>query len=254
MARMIPAHLDPACGSPGEREIFRRLRDDPATKDWIVLHSLDVPHHITQVSGEIDFVVIVPSKGVLCIEVKACSRLSRNNGEWFYGSAAKGDPRGPFKQASTAMHSLRSRLAQERPDLSRVIFWTAVIFPYVPFPYKPEEWHAWQVVDKAAFCGQPLSRLIEDILDRARGFLTKCPAATWFHAASQEPHPEQCRAIADTLRGDFEFSESWRSQAERREEDLKRYTEEQAAAIEGANHDPGSFRRVCGSRAVDRVA
>lgn len=148
MARMIPSIIDSTCSSPGEREIFQRLRDDPATEGWTVLHSLDVAEHRKQISGEIDFVAIIPSKGVLCIEVKACSKLEREEetGLWFYGSDRKGDPRGPFKQVSDSMHSIREYVVKQRPDLSRVVFWSAVVFPYVPFSDASNEWHSWQVI------------------------------------------------------------------------------------------------------------
>jgi hypothetical protein len=70
MARMIPPEVYGDCASRGEKELFLRLRDAPETKDWIAFHSLDIANHRKQVQGEIDFVVIVPSKGILCVEVK----------------------------------------------------------------------------------------------------------------------------------------------------------------------------------------
>ncbi|TMR66478.1 NERD domain-containing protein, partial [Streptococcus pseudopneumoniae] len=63
MARMIPPRIHADCASPGEREIFRRLKEDPAAHGWTVLHSLDVANHRSSIAGEIDFVVIVPEKG-----------------------------------------------------------------------------------------------------------------------------------------------------------------------------------------------
>ena len=51
VARMIPPVIPVSCPSPGEREIFTCLRDEPGTKDWIVLHSLDIAHHLRQVVG-----------------------------------------------------------------------------------------------------------------------------------------------------------------------------------------------------------
>ena len=114
MARMIPPRILPDCSSLGEQEIFRRLKDDPETNDWIVLHSLDVAEHMTSIAGEIDFVAIVPGKGVLCVEVKGCKSLRRHDGLWYYGKAPSPDARGPFKQASTAMHSIRTKLAKRR--------------------------------------------------------------------------------------------------------------------------------------------
>lgn len=33
---------------------------------------------------EIDFIVIIPAKGILCLEVKACSSLRHEGGLWYY--------------------------------------------------------------------------------------------------------------------------------------------------------------------------
>lgn len=238
MAKMIPAIINPECNSPGEREIFNRLKNDPETRDWIVLHSLDIANHTHQVSGEIDFVIIIPSKGVLCLEVKACSRLSCQNGLWYYGSNSQPDPRGPFKQASQAMHSLRKRLIERRPELSRVVFWSAVIFPYVEFTKNSEEWHPWQVIDSKAFRARPVSSLILAVINNAREFLKTCSSASWFQHDSKEPYLEQCKAIAATLRPNFEFIESAKTRARRREEEVKQYTEEQFIALDAMEINP----------------
>ncbi|MHB9053517.1 MAG: hypothetical protein ACYC5F_05970 [Thermoleophilia bacterium] len=53
MARMIPPVVHPGCGSPGEVDVFERLRDDPSTGEWIVLHSLDVSNHRQMTSAMI---------------------------------------------------------------------------------------------------------------------------------------------------------------------------------------------------------
>lgn len=157
MARMIPPEVYGDCARRGEKELFLRLRDAPETRDWIVLHSLDIANHRKQVQGEIDFVVIVPSKGVLCVEVKACQQVHRHAGKWSYGAKdTQGDLRGPFKQASEGMHSLRSRIIARRPDLSRVIFWSAVVFTHCDFRAQSEEWHPWQVIDSQLFRSRPI--------------------------------------------------------------------------------------------------
>ncbi len=57
MARMVPPVIPASCPSPGEREIFTRLKDEPGTKDWIVLHSLDIANHLRQIAGEADFLM-----------------------------------------------------------------------------------------------------------------------------------------------------------------------------------------------------
>lgn len=232
MARMIPPAVHEATASPGEHEIFRRLRDDPGTQDWIVLHSLDIAHHRRQVSGEADFVIIVPGKGVLCLEVKACRHVRRENGLWFYGDAAHPDSRGPFKQASGAMHSIRQHLLSRAPALAPVLFWSAVIFPYLNFSIRADEWHSWQVIDAGQFRTRPIARIVEGVLDRARNFLSQHPAAKWFDAQSLVPTLEQGRAIADLLRPSFEFFESPKSREHRLQEQLRFYTSEQFTALD----------------------
>jgi Nuclease-related domain/UvrD-like helicase C-terminal domain/PhoH-like protein len=236
---MIPASIYAGCASPGEREIFRRLRDDPSTGGWFVLHSLDIAEHRKQVSGEADFVVIVPGKGVLCLEVKACSTLRRTpDGLWYYGIHPKGDARGPFKQASEAMHSIRKSLLKPRPNLGGIVFWSAVVFPYVAFTTSSGEWHPWQVIDRHAFTARPLSSSVEMILDHARAHLQAHTGGSWFNPALGEPSAEQCEAIARTLRPHFEFIESSKSHAERLGEELRRYTEEQYLALDAMEANP----------------
>ena len=238
MARMIPPRIRPDCASPGERDVFRRLRDDPETHDWIVLHSLDVANHVTNLAGEIDFVVIVPRKGVLCVEVKACSSLRRLDGLWFYGRDSKPDARGPFKQAATAMHSIRGRVASGNPFLSKIPFWSAVVFPYVEFSMQSEEWNPWQVIDSKAFRSCPVGKLLSDVLDHARRFLQTKASARWFDPKSAEPDAQQCQAIAELLRPDFEFFESPRSRTRKLEQDLVTYTAEQFSALDAMESNP----------------
>lgn len=235
---MLPAEIYSGTKSYGEIEIFNRLKKDPATADWIVLHSLDIAEHRSQIAGEVDFVVIVPNKGVLCIEVKATNNIRRENGTWFYGKDPKGDPRGPFKQASEGMHSLRKKVIERNASLSRIVFWSGVIFPYVKFEEKSPEWHDWQVVDRARFTGHSLSYNLIAILENARAYLSASIGTRWFDSGAQEPTIEQCKLIADILRPSFEFFESPSSRTSRLTDELKKYTEEQFEALDTMNLNP----------------
>jgi UvrD-like helicase C-terminal domain/Nuclease-related domain/IstB-like ATP binding protein len=227
---MLPAVVDPATASPGERELYRRLRDDPGANDWTVLHSLDLSHHVRAVSGELDFLVLIPGLGALALEVKACRSLRREDGLWYYGNESKGDPRGPFKQASEAMHSVRAHV-ERRPDLRCVPFWSAVIFPYVRFSERSDEWHAWQVIDAKAFQSRPISELLADVLRKARSFLVQ-QNSRWFNEASGEPTARQCDAVAQLLRPDFEVTLTPSDLRREREEELRTFTEEQFDALD----------------------
>lgn len=237
---MIPAIIDPATASPGERDVFHRLESDPVAGDWIVIHSLNLPHHQRQVSGELDFVVLVPGKGILCLEIKAARTIARRQGLWFYGREAKGDPRGPFRQASEGMHSLRGRLLKRRPESSRAVFWSGVVFPYTPFDFEPEEWHPWQVIDTTGYNAGSFAVTCLEILDRARTLLATRPSAKWFDAESTFPDANECVRIASALRPDFEFFQSPKARRAEKAAELKRYTEEQFGAIDAM----GANRRV----------
>lgn len=235
---MIPPTIPASCPSPGEQEIFSKLKQDGATCDWIVLHSLDIAQHVRQVSGEADFVIIVPFLGVLCLEVKACHSLDRKDGLWFYGRDPKGDPRGPFKQAAEAMHSLRQQVIQSDTSLSLVPFWSAVAFPFVPFNASSGEWHSWQVIDSDRFKRQQLAPLISGILRSARSHLSSQPSAKWFRDGDRLPDIQQSAAIARILRPNFEFAEKAPDRRARKQAEVLRYTGEQFAALDMMEDNP----------------
>ena len=171
MAKMIPSIIDPGCTSEAERIVFDKLKDDPGTEAWIVLHSLNIALHKTQVKGEIDFLVIIPAKGVLCLEVK--SYVRNDEGLWYYSRDAKPTVRSPFRQASDAMHSIRLRLTESHPEFTRIVFWSAVVFPFIEFAIESPEWHRWQVIDQRTFNSRPVGSSLESVLIEARGFLSQ---------------------------------------------------------------------------------
>lgn len=237
MAKMIPPTYHADTLSKGEKEIFLRLRDDPLTADWTVLHSLDIANHQKQVSGEIDFVVIVPTKGVLCVEVKACHHLARRDGLWYYGNSTVPDRRGPFKQASQAMHSMRKKLIAKDYTLSSILFWSAVVFPYIPFSAQSEEWHSWQVIDHSRFQTRSIGVLFNQVLDCARTFVSENPSTAWV-LGHTEPTSAQCTLIANMLRPNFEFFASPKSRKLQQHEQLKYYTVEQFSALDAMEMNP----------------
>lgn len=238
MARMIPPTVSACCPSQGEKEIFTKLKEEEATRDWIILHSLDVAQHLRQVSGEADFVIIVPLLGVLCLEVKACHSLERRDGLWFYGHDPKGDPRGPFKQAAEAMHSLRRQVLQSDTSLSRVPFWSGVAFPFIEFDAASGEWHPWQVIDSTRFRRQPMATLVSGILRSARAHLSSKQSARWFRDGEHLPDIQQAAAIARVLRSDFEFTEKANDRRSRKQSEVLRYTSEQFTALDTMEDNP----------------
>ena len=237
MAKMFPPHIFTGTESPGEKEIFWRLENDPISKDWIVHHSFDIVKHKSQISGEIDFVIIVPHKGILCLEVKACKAIRREDGLWYIGIKPP-EKRGPFRQAAQAMQSLREQLWKKDRNLKSVVFWSAVIFPYLKFDLESPEWHQWQAIDVDQFELQTMGEIILGVMDQARDHLQLTPSAKWFDPGSDKPSKSQTIRIAELLRPNFEYFESPESRAKRREYELKLYTEEQYQALDAMESNP----------------
>jgi len=237
MAVMIPSIL-PRNPPPGEREVFTRLREDPDTKDWIVLHSLDIARHPTQVSGEADFVVLVPGLGVLVIEVKSHTHIHRGeDGLWYFGNDVTGEARGPFRQAADAMHTLRRTIMEKRPDMGGVVFWSAVILPFAAGRIATGEWNPWQLVDSAKFRASPISRIVIAVLTHARELLAARKPG-WFAVDTAAPDAAQCRMIATILRPKFEVFQSPASRAKLLAEELRTYTEEQTEFLDAIDLNP----------------
>ena len=230
---MIPPYLPDDCHSPGERALFTRFRDQPGTKDWVVLHSLGVAKHPKRLEGEIDFVVLVPGEGVLCLEVKGGS-VSREEGVWKYGegSFAETSKIGPFKQASEAMHGIREYVRKRDPSLRRLLFFSGVFFMYVDFDGISAEWYPWQYADRSLLTRLSVSGCCQRMFQKAHEHTKNTTAAFWYDPAQSRPTPEQIKRLTDLLRGDFEYFVSPRILVEESEQEIRHFTEEQFSALD----------------------
>jgi superfamily I DNA/RNA helicase len=239
---MIPPLFDPESTSPGEREVFERLRDDPATEGWTAFHSVGVVKHPRQIQGEVDFVILVPNVGVVCLEVKSHRRVARlDDGRWQLGSHLP-EVRGPFKQSDEAKFAIGNHLRKAGPSLPPLPMASAVFFTHARFQApNPTEWHSWQSVDTIAFHRNPISALLLGILRRHREHLASTPSARgWFSTASVEPTPATCSRITDLLRPSFEFTEPPKIRRHRREEEAERFTQQQFQVLDMFAENPRS--------------
>lgn len=136
--------------SPGEIIFFDKIKNLKDSKN-IVFHSLDVREHISNFMGEIDFLMIVPGKGVLTIEIKSHKSISfdKNSGFWKLGNDAP-EKRGPFKQARDNRISLREKLVNKFPTLKEILFWDLVIFTGLEVANQ-FEWNKWEYMDARDF-------------------------------------------------------------------------------------------------------
>ncbi|MEU6485965.1 NERD domain-containing protein/DEAD/DEAH box helicase [Streptomyces sp. NPDC046887] len=237
---MIPPSFDPETTSPGEREVFERLRDDPATEGWIALHSLGIARHPRQIQGEADFVVIVPGRGIVCLEVKSHLSVARlADGRWALGRQ-RPEARGPFKQADEAQHAITAELRKAYPPLPSLPITSAVCFTHARFQVPhPTEWHPWQAIDTVAFHRNPISALLLGVIKSHREHLAGTPSArSWFSLSHVEPTPAACTRILDVLRPAFEFVEPPKIRRYRRQEEVEQFTRQQYQLLDMIAENP----------------
>ena len=259
MAQFIPPSFDPDRTPPGERRVFRELQNCPGTEDWKIIHSFDVPKHIRQVEGEIDFLVLIPGLGVVCLEVKSHERIARNDhGLWELGN--KTEVRGPFKQASEAMHSLREKRLKNLPRGTPMV--SAVAFTEVVFDQPAIEWESWQVIDSRNFGGTKLRDALIHVCQKMREKFSQVETAKWFNPGTPEPTHESIREIVRSLRPYFEVFQTPRQRLQAIDSEILEFTEQQFEAIDTMEYNQsvlfvgpaGTGKTLLAMEAVRRAA
>ena len=235
MAKMIPAQIDDSLVSSGELRVFNLLDNDPDTTSWTVLHSLGLARRKTGPYGEIDFVVIIPGEGIICLEVKG-GRVSCENGEWRTmdrrGSVAV-LKKSPFLQARGSMFALRNAIihhfGKSAPE-SRCPIGCGVVFPDVSCPPLTPEFERSDVIDFDDLRG-PISRSIMRIAHRR---------LREFQPRGNEPVPttSAAKAIRNFLRPDFDLIVAKGVAIARTEAKLLRLTEEQYTRLDELEANP----------------
>jgi len=228
MAKMIPPHWHDRTPS-SEQRIFNMLQNDPATADWVVLHSLNIKQSGTQPYGEIDFVVLIPSTGVICLEVKG-GRVACTSGKWTSTDSSGHTytlKRSPFKQAQDGMHELRAALEErlkQTQSFYQVPFGYAVAFTDVEAPPAEIGTEPWEVIDYHG-----LNAGISGLLLRAaRQQRTRLR----IRSSPPEPQPPLLKQMRDTLRPDFERIVARATLITDSERKLFSLTEEQYAVLD----------------------
>ena len=235
MAKMIPARIDDSVLSSAEKRVFDLLDTDPDTSGWTVLHSLGLSRRRVGPYGEIDFVVVVPGEGIICLEVKG-GRVSCENGVWRTTDRHENVAiltKSPFMQAREAMFALRKSIIDNfgrGSDEARCPIGCAVVFPDVPSPPPTPEFERSEVIDANDLRG-PISISIKRLIERRlREFQPR--------GGGGFPSPSQCRAIQAYLRPDFDLVIAKSVSLGRTEAKLVSLTEEQYDRLDELEENP----------------
>lgn len=170
---MIPPRISKETKSPGERILFPMLETDPITKNWIVLHSLNIAAHINNLEGEADFLVIVPERGIVLVEVKAVRSVGRSNGMWQLG-ASPPTTRSPFDQANEAYRSVEKSLKEMGFELGGIPFDSLVWFTHISRAHHivdTPEWKTWEALyseDRRGSVGEAILKFLDETANHMR--------------------------------------------------------------------------------------
>ena len=235
MARMIPAHMDTDTVSKAEQRVFGMLKSDSATQNWVVLHSLGLARRLDGPYGEIDFVVIAPSQGIICLEVKG-GRLSCQDGVWRtmdrYGIrvALK---KSPFLQARSGMFAMKKSILQhfgQNADESHCPIGCAVVFPDVPCPPLTPEFERSDVIDIDDLRNPISKSILRVVKRRMQEFQSK--------GRPRQPTNSEVNSISQFLRPNFEIVVARSVSIKRTEERLLHLTQEQYTRLDELEANP----------------
>lgn len=142
--RMLPEHPY-ATESQAEKKVFDVLKESfhPHHGDYIALHSFKLPQHVYKRTAEIDF-LICSAYGIYVLEVKG-GLVQYSGQEWSYSNRAGQKNisfEGPFRQAESAMFSLRERLQRQLTKglFEKITFGYGVVLPDCRLTLNAMEW------------------------------------------------------------------------------------------------------------------
>jgi hypothetical protein len=151
----------------------------------------------TGAHGEIDFVAMIPGRGILCIEVKG-GRVECRNGVWTTTNregTTSAYRRSPFQQAREGMFKLiaaiRDRFGAGSAEAKCPVGW-AVVFTDTASPPQSPEFHRAELVDTHDLDAGPVSALEE------------APSLTGALRSRGTPAPLTLVSLGRFLRPDFD--------------------------------------------------
>lgn len=110
MPEMIPDSIK-SSEPTAEILIFNALKATSEAKTWTVIHSWKISKAVKNIHAEVDFVVLVPGKGIVLIEAKGATGLKLDKKGWhLQGVPPETKNDDPFTQVVSAEQNLRAEL------------------------------------------------------------------------------------------------------------------------------------------------
>ena len=135
--------------------------------EWKIHHSFITPNHKNKKWGEIDFIFIIPDKGVVCLEIKSHKFIEYKGGEWNFGNRNK-KAEDPFKQVMNASEALKSRLSDHATWINNIPWFHGVMFTDsdIPKNYQPMQFEKWQFLGPDCLSEDAFKRSIIELSEK----------------------------------------------------------------------------------------
>ncbi len=206
---------------------FNIFKNSSFTKDWVILHSLNLSQHTVRLYGEIDFLLMIPGGGIFVMEVKG-GDVKCVDGVWSFtdrnGNIFKN--KSPFNQARDAMFSLHSAIEKEfgkGHKFTKILSGFFCAFPHISFDKHSVEYETWQILDKDSIqVGTEffLTNLVHQFIQKHKG-------QKWYSEKVSLPDANDLNQLCDFLRGDFERIRTIKERLTEFDKQVKTYTAEQ---------------------------
>lgn len=246
MTRMFPydeklvSANRPRHESLGESRVFQALRDAPATSDWMALYSVSLIDESRQCEDEIDFVVLIPGRAIVVVEVKGDQHPPQPDGQnWLFGKEHQHIKRNPYDQAKGQEAALRERLRAAGDRLGRLPVVSMVCFPFLSWNRLPtskaDQWRTLAGDDIGAhgIGEQIIENLDLHIAELRRKVATpEGERLRWLLDLHESGHPThgECERIARVLRPAFALAADRGLEMNRLDLLLERLSAEQRTA------------------------
>lgn len=239
---LIPDNIDDF-SSVGERLLYLKFKNDKSADSYFVLHSVFTNHHLKNICGELDFLVLAPGHGIFAIEVKH-GNVWRKDGTWYYenrhGKITE-KKRSPFSQVDSTLNSIRdyvlkklenNKKAQEH--FSRILFGTGVAFTSMnEFIDFGSEAHSWQILTRSSL-NYPISYYIDAL---SKGWHNENRNKPFYDINQSRPSVDDCKMLLRILRGDFEVDYKEINKIQDHENLIEEYTKEQFTLLDFVNYN-----------------
>lgn len=230
--------------SDGEKILYNKFNREFPGNSAFILHSVFIQHHIKNISGELDFLLLIPNEGIFAIEVKH-GRVSRINGEWQYqnrnGLITKNN-KSPFMQVNTSMNSLRKfiddKLSNDKnfqEKFQKFLWGTGIAFTSLDeIPDIGQEGFTWQILSRSGL-NHPLLNYINKI---SQGWHKELRNKYLYDFYKSRPTLNDCQKLLKIIRGDFDFDYKPLNKILNQEVLIDQFTEEQFNTLSIMSYNP----------------